>query len=159
MKSLEQRFWEKIDKRGLNECWPWIGGKTGRGYGCFRWNGIPRNAHKVSWLINKGEIPQVDGYHGMCVLHRCDNRACVNPSHLFLGTNRDNVEDCISKNRRARIVGDNHGKAKLTAAQVRIIKRCLHFRVKASVIGRFFGMDKTTIGQISRGRTWKEVIL
>jgi hypothetical protein len=90
--SAAIRFWKKVDTSG--ECWEWRASLWGGGYGCF-WTGEKRAlAHRVSWELAHGEIPS-----GMCVCHSCDNKLCVRPDHLFLGTQRDNVQDAIKKNR------------------------------------------------------------
>ena len=89
MKSLKDRFWEKVNK--TNECWEWIAGKS-HGYGVFWINGKLLRAHRVAWSIYNGGIPE-----GLLVLHKCDNPACVNPDHLFIGTQQDNVDDMITK--------------------------------------------------------------
>lgn len=87
-----ERFFSKVDK--TENCWNWIAAKRYKGYGCFRINGKLVDSHRVSWVIHNGAIPD-----GLFVLHTCDNRLCVNPAHLFLGTNYDNVQDCIRKGR------------------------------------------------------------
>jgi len=87
MKSLKERFWQKVDKKGEDECWEWTASLR-RGYGRIEYNYKYLPAHKVSWEIHNGPISD-----NMLVLHRCDNRKCVNPNHLYLGTYSDNVCD------------------------------------------------------------------
>lgn len=91
----EQRFWRNV-KRGLDaECWEWTGHLNGSGYGWIRWiEGAQMLAHRVSWILARGEIPA-----GLCICHHCDNRKCINPAHLFLGTTQDNTADMVRKGR------------------------------------------------------------
>ena len=90
---LEERFWGKVEVPSYGECWEWTAGKI-RGYGSIFYNGKTHKAHRISWKIHFGKIPK-----DMCVLHECDNPSCVNPSHLFLGTHKDNSDDKIQKGR------------------------------------------------------------
>lgn len=93
---MEERFWPKVAKRGPDECWEWTASRTPQGYGKIgrRKGESPAIASRVSWEMHNGPIP--DGLH---VLHRCDNPPCVNPAHLFLGTNADNQRDMRAKGR------------------------------------------------------------
>lgn len=96
MKAI-QRFWNKVDKRTEDECWIWMGAKVNGGYGCITVDSENIVAHRYSWIIHNGNIPA-----GLLVCHHCDNPPCVNPIHLFLGTNSDNTLDMVEKNRHAK---------------------------------------------------------
>jgi len=90
-----KRFWSKVDIRDPEECWEWKAYKNKRGYGSFSFRKVPRLAHRIAWMIHyKSEISE-----DMCVCHSCDNPTCCNPSHLFLGTQADNVKDMAQKGR------------------------------------------------------------
>jgi hypothetical protein len=107
-KEFVERFWKKVDKRGNGDCWEWTASIQSKGYGCISVEGKIKLAHRVAYEIaSDEEVPD-----GMMVLHRCDNRRCVNPSHLFLGSNQDNVDDMVKKDRQAR--GEKNGRSKLT---------------------------------------------
>lgn len=105
MKSLSQkyvdRFWGKVNKEISNtfyngvRCWEWTAGKEGDGYGAFCVDGKQYKSHRISWYLHFGEIPQKAS-----ILHHCDNPSCVNPKHLFSGTQRDNMRDKILKGRQ-----------------------------------------------------------
>lgn len=144
------RFWKKVEKRSGDECWEWQGGKTPNGYGSFRFNGSAENTHRMSWRLTHGEIPK-----GLCVCHKCDNRKCVNPNHLFLGTHKENLEDMWSKGRGRR--GDDHSSSRLNSLQVRVIKRLLEWgTLYQREIGSVFNVHQMTISDIRTGRSWRE---
>lgn len=110
---IEERFWSKVDIRGpipehvphLGRCWIWTAGRYSKGYGMFWVDTTMRAAHRVAWVLTRGQIP-ADKPH---VLHHCDNPPCVRPEHLWVGTNDDNVQDKISKGRSNPVTGERHG--------------------------------------------------
>ncbi len=99
--SAKERLWEKVDRSG--DCWIWKGAISNKGYGSFRFNNKTELAHRVAWILVNGPIPDGVGDHGTCVLHSCDNPRCVNPAHLFLGTQVDNINDMVRKGRGTMI--------------------------------------------------------
>ena len=149
MKTLEQRFWGKVKWR-LIGCWLWTAASS-RGYGQFGVGGRLVYVHRVSWELDKGPIPE-----GMKVLHRCDNPLCVRPSHLFLGTQAENVADMFSKGRGVRAFGERSGRAKLTEFLVLKARRDSKTKTAAS-LARDLGVDESTIRDAIVGKTWKHI--
>lgn len=117
-------------------------------------------AHRFSYETYVGEIPDALGFHGTCVLHRCDNPRCVRPDHLFLGTNKDNVHDMDRKGRRvnAQVRGSKHHAAVLTEERVRLIVDLHRTRGISQVqLSRDFGVCKATVNHIFTGRLWRHL--
>jgi len=146
---IDQLFWEKVKKGNEDDCWEWIAGKARGGYGEF---GIKRKiymAHKISWELVNGEVPD-----NLCVLHKCDNPACVNPKHLFLGTRIENNNDKVTKGRQAK--GEKHGMSKLNEEQVRKIRELyLTGNYSQSKLGQLFNVQEAAIQKIVNYKTWK----
>ena len=133
----------------MDNCVPWPGYLNRRGYGCLRYNGKWSLAHRVAWEKERGPIPP-----GVCVLHRCDNPPCINPDHLFLGTQLDNIADRHRKGRNGRLPGESNGRARLTEAQVRAIRSDTRSKV---AIAQTYGISNVLVGLIKRRKIWKHV--
>lgn len=158
-----QRFWAQVNKYGpihamKGQCWQWMG-KPACVYGQLTVNGKTVQAHRYSWEIHNGLIPA-----NIQVLHKCDNPLCVNPSHLFLGSQSDNVQDCLRKGRHRK--GDSRGEANgmavLTKEKVLEIRKRYkkHARVgknSAYALTVEFGISVSHVGQIVRKERWRNV--
>lgn len=147
LKTITERFMSKVEKKESG-CWMWTGSGLIKGYGHMHCLLKHVTCHRLSWMINIGKIPD-----GLCVLHKCDNRRCVNPDHLFLGTNKDNQDDCRKKGRHAWLRGERLPLTKLTAAQAFEAKQRLKSESFRS-IARDMGVHFDTIRAIKRGQSW-----
>lgn len=151
-----KRFWSKVKK--TSHCWHWQGGKFKHGYGAFWFNGKNVKAHRFSWEQFNGRIPKGTGYHGICVCHACDNPSCVNPKHLFLGTNQDNRIDCVKKNRHNVAKGMGHYG---TFFKNRDIKHIRSLYEKGSDtqqnIADKYGVSRSLISMIVNRVVWKHI--
>lgn len=146
--SPVDRFWAHTIVKDEASCWPWIGCVANTGYGVFSiGNRKLMNTHRYSWLLHHGEIPA-----GIQVCHRCDNRLCVNPFHLFLGTMADNIRDAYKKGRHSH--GERHYKARLSAAVVGEIRSSTESQRR---IAKRLGIGASTVQSIRERRTWKHL--
>jgi hypothetical protein len=149
--SLEERFWAKVDKGDVDDCWNWLGPLDGNGYGVFSIDGRTVRANRMALELGKGPIPD-----GLIAMHLCDNRACCNPGHIRAGTQADNMLDMRNKGRQAK--GERNGRSKLTAADVLAIRELYGSYVNSTgQLAKGFGVDKATIRAIVRGETWKHL--
>jgi hypothetical protein len=150
-RPLAERFWEKVDKSG--ECWIWLAARHGSGYGNFMVKkGVLEGAHRVAFRLTFGAIPD-----GLQVLHRCDNRVCVRPEHLFAGTQLDNMDDMRAKGRWRYKSRDQRGEknpnAILTDKQVARMLRDLARGEGPVSVARKYGIQYRTLWAIRRRKT------
>lgn len=146
--GLPDRFWRRVDK-SAGGCWLWTGGAHEFGHGRYWLNGANRPAHRVIWEARNGHVPD-----GLFVLHKCDVPSCVNPDHLFVGTQDDNMRDKTEKGRQYRPAGDKHHRRRLSSIQVVEIRRRLSLGESGASLARSFGVNPNTIYNIAANRTW-----
>jgi len=152
-KTLEERFWEKVDIRSPDECWEWQAGLFSDGYGVFKVSPKTKKAHRVAWALTHGLIPK-----GLCVCHKCDNKRCVNPAHLFLGTLKDNARDRANKGRNADRRGEKSTSSKLVRAQVvQIRKLYAQGTITQRELAGRFGISRRQICDIINRVCWKHI--
>lgn len=147
-------FWQRVDKTSGHgpggECWVWMGKKFKQGYGYLRYGGRSCKAHRLAWELTNGPIPA-----GMSILHACDNRPCVNPSHMSIGTQTENNADCFAKGRFAR--GERASKAKLAEAQVLEVLAALQRGESQNSVAKRYEVSSTSIWKIATGQSWKHL--
>jgi hypothetical protein len=168
-KKVEDRFWRYVEKRRPDECWFWTGYKDRGGYGVIHIGSRLYLVHRMSWVIHFGAIPS-----GFCVCHNCpggDQRLCVNPIHLWLGTVSENNADCVRKGRAAcgekngrhtqpesTCRGERSGRAKLTEADVLEIRRIYAMGgISHAALATRFGIKRTSIGYIVLRKNWRHI--
>lgn len=161
MIKIIDQFWQMM-KRTESGCWEWQRQilKSGMGYGVVKVNGKAQQAHRVAWEKVFGPIPP-----GLLCLHRCDNARCANPFHLFIGTQKDNIQDCIRKGRRSRIrgpyksgFGEQSAKTTITESEaLDILKSYVPKIVTCTFLAEKYGITHQTVLNIVKGKTWKHL--
>ena len=150
MKTLKQRFEEKHIPEPNSGCWLWAAATRG-GYGAININGKLQSAHRASWELENGPIPE-----GMHVCHSCDVKSCVNPAHLFLGTQADNMRDRDEKGRGA--IGEKIGTSKLTEDDVNKIREEFDYgQFTQQEVGDYYGVSQRAISDILNYNTWGHI--
>jgi hypothetical protein len=149
IEAMRDRFMEKVAPEPVNGCWIWAASKMADGYGLFFNGAKTERAHRVAYRLWNGPIQQ-----GLSVLHQCDNPSCVNPSHLFLGTQKDNVDDMMKKGRSAHAAGSSHGRAKLSEANVLDIREDQRRHVD---IAAAYGVSRGLISMIKARKIWAHI--
>lgn len=164
--SDEPRFWKKVNKYGptiphmKTPCWVWVAAKLNTGYGSISLNRSSIKAHRFSWVLHRGPIPA-----GMLVCHACDNRLCVNPSHLFLGSPADNSNDMKKKGRHRSpvippeltIKGERHGSSKLKESDVLLIRGLFKGGSRQCDLSNKFNVSPRLIGLIVMRKIWTHI--
>ena len=155
-KTIEQRFWEKVNQAGPDDCWPWTRARRSKGYGQFRirTGESPQIASRVAWGLTYGDIPE-----GLVVCHKCDNPPCCNPRHLFLGTPEENTADMVAKGRHAlaspAAVAELVVRVRrLTDSQIAEVRQLRSRGMSHRAIAARFDVHHSTITRLLNGRHW-----
>lgn len=144
----EATFWSRVDVGPADACWAWRGGRFDNGYGAFRYDGRTLSAHRYVARLAYG----AKAVTGAVIMHLCDNPACVNPTHLQIGTYRTNMQDASAKGRMAR--GERVNGAKLTEEAVRLIRST---KANTATLAKRYGVTDDTVRLVRKRRTWKHV--
>ncbi len=149
----KNRFYSNIIINQNNSCLEWMGTLKNNGYGQFKkLNKKWFHAHRLSYELFIGQIPE-----DICVLHKCDNRKCVNPEHLWLGTKKDNTQDMIKKNRKIIIPlkGERNGRAKLKENDIILIRKLYSEEMNCTQLSKIYNVAISTIDRIVRNKSWR----
>lgn len=153
--ALTHKFWDRVKRctptcpMPCNHCWLWVGRRYKRknaNYGAFDFAGRCYRAHRFSYELHCGAIPP-----GKSVLHKCDNPPCVNPSHLYVGTQLDNVRDCVARGRTYDRHGAKNSNCVLTNAAVAKLKILAQHGLTQRYLAKMFGVSKSQVGNVLRG--------
>ena len=143
---IADNLYENCEKDPNSGCWVWTRSRTRNGYGRVKRGGKHIPAHRLSYTSTKGPIPL-----GLYVLHKCDNRACINPDHLFVGTHADNMADMSAKGRARRVYGTTNGRKKISEDDVRLIRKDTR---PLKIIAFEYGIVMSQVSEIRNRRSW-----
>lgn len=148
---MADRFWDKVEKRGPDECWEWQAGTNQSGYGIFRIAEKKFRAHRIVYeSANKVRLKPNE-----YVCHSCDNPGCVNPSHLFLADHDANMQDMVAKGRSPH--GESNGRAQLTAGDVIDIRRKFNSGTPIQEIAEQYPVHQRAVRRAATGKTWTRI--
>lgn len=149
-----EKFWLYVNRGEVDDCWEWTGHLWSNGYGNFKLFNGGYLAHRLSYYLHYGELPG-----DLSVCHKCDNRKCVNPHHLFLGTTQDNIDDMMRKGRKKPARGEKVYQAFLTSSQVAEIKwLLLNTRMTHKNIASLYSIpNQNTVSRIKNGKRWSHI--
>lgn len=150
--DIRKHFWDGVQIGSQTECWPWMRRRFWTGYGVFFVNRRGRTASRFAYEFSIGPIPE-----GLRVLHTCDNRACCNPAHLFVGTARENTQDCISKGRFKIIPGSGNHNAKLDEQKVTEIRTLYQSGLSLGELSKRFNVSQSNIYRVVNRLMWRHV--
>lgn len=149
--AVVERFWSRVDIGDPEDCWEWTWGRANAGYGCMCFKGGRiLYTHRIAYALTYGEIPR-----GLLVIHTCDNPPCVNPAHLEIATNRENILDAKEKGRLAK--GEKHGSHVLSEKQVRWMLHLLNLGTPMKCLMLRYNVSRQTIQDIKYDRAWRHV--
>jgi len=150
--AFVRRFWNKVEKRGDDECWPWMASLAGKGYGQIRIPGTRKNtySHRMAYELAHGPLPE-----GMFACHSCDHPKCCNPKHLFAGTAKANQSDMAKKKRSTW--GERNANAKMHEEDIRLIFVLSGRGFSQARIGKVVGLHQVQVGRILRRERWQQL--
>lgn len=162
-----KRFWDKVNIKNETECWDWTAYISNSGYGLFWLNNKMISSHRVAYALSINNLDFLNSnvdYHLNnnnfdCVLHKCDNKICCNPNHLFIGNNKDNINDKVNKNRQQHMIGSLNGYAKLTEDDIIKIRKSYVPRKNGGLksIADMYNISITNVHDIITRKIWKHI--
>jgi hypothetical protein len=163
-KNTPETFWARVSKAGPDDCWEWTGALTSNGYGNLGWGGTNVQAHRLAFALAVGGIGLLTGFrqpgrarvYRKFVLHRCDNRKCCNPAHLFLGSMRANQLDAYEKGRKVQ-PRSKHANAKMSPDTVREVRRLYAQGARQVDLAAMAGVSQVAISLVVRNETYKDI--